>query len=84
MPVIPNVAKCANPACTAEFRRLGEGRLLSVFIENPRAWDLPEHSKQKVVWLCEKCSASLNVEIDHHRHSVQLLDARRTRRRRRI
>ncbi len=41
-----SVAKCANPRCEAEFRRLGTGKL---FVKTLKG------SKQKAAWLCNKC-----------------------------
>ena len=47
---------------------------MSVFaIDQPQLWDLPADSKQKVVWLCARCSLLLDVRADHHRHVIQLI-----------
>ena len=74
MAYIPQVGKCANPKCTAKFRRLGDGRISVIFIDHPEAWGLPEHAKQKVVWLCDECSSLLDIRVDHGGYLVHLVD----------
>ncbi len=60
--------KCANPACTAPFRSLHEGKLFlaefhSTFAERPddgrrKTWHR-EH-----FWLCDACAARLTLRFD--------------------
>jgi hypothetical protein len=60
----PELGKCANPECNAEFKRLGTGRIYTLPVNQPQAWGLPAHIKQKVVWLCSKCASTKRVEFD--------------------
>jgi len=54
------VEKCANPACSAAFHRLGQGRL---FIKEVRAdphdgrgsWHL------RYFWLCDSCCRTMTI-----------------------
>ena len=71
---IPQVGTCANPRCTAKFRRLGEGRISVISTDDPEAWGLPEHIKQKVVWLCDECSSLLDIRVDHGSCLVHLIE----------
>jgi hypothetical protein len=64
---------CVNPDCQAEFKRLGEGQLTVLPVKKPELWGLPKHAKQKVVWLCKRCSSSMYVRADHQRHAIQIL-----------
>jgi hypothetical protein len=72
-----NVGTCANPACNAEFMRLGEGAI-SVFHVNgdSEAWGLPAQARQKVVWLCDKCCERFYVRLDRRRHTVHVVQKR--------
>jgi hypothetical protein len=61
--------KCANPACTAPFRSLREGKLFlaetfpsdleTEFEGNRRKLHRREH-----FWLCDACSAHLTLRFD--------------------
>jgi len=73
MPETPEVSTCANPNCNAPFLRLGEGRLLVFSIDDPSAWGLPENAKQKAVWLCAQCSASMYVHLDRRHRVVRII-----------
>ena len=55
-----SVSKCANPHCSAEFKRLGEGRLYARPIEQAR----PNHAIQKTVWLCSHCLHDFELHFD--------------------
>ena len=68
----PEVGVCANAACNVEFRRMGEGKLYVFPVPDPQNWGLPEHMKQKVVWLCGQCSATMYVRLDRRRHLVHV------------
>ncbi len=75
-PVLPQfstVDTCANPDCRAEFRRLGEGKLSVIPIEDGKLWGLPADTKQKVVWLCSRCSLSFYVRADHRNHVIRVV-----------
>jgi hypothetical protein len=58
------LGKCVNPDCKSEFKRLGTGQIYSMHVSEPRNWGLPAHVRQKVVWLCSKCSTSKKVKFD--------------------
>jgi hypothetical protein len=68
-----DVSACANPECASKFVRFGEGELFVFPIADPNAWGLPSHAKQKVLWLCEKCSSVLFVRLDRRHHSAQIV-----------
>jgi hypothetical protein len=67
------VGNCANPECTEQFRRLGEGTMSVFVIAEPELWGLPPDTRQKVVWLCSRCSSSLYVRADYRHHGIRLL-----------
>ena len=73
--------KCANPSCTAEFKRLGTGKIFTQAVNQPQNWGLPAHVKQKVVWLCSKCAQTNNVVFDHQHCQVQVVSRARVQRR---
>ncbi len=54
-----SVAKCANPKCEAEFRRLGTGKL---YIKTLKG------SRQKAAWLCKKCQGE-GFDLSYDRKS---------------
>ena len=68
-----DVSTCANPTCGEKFARLGDGQLFVFPITNPQAWGLPQHAKQKVIWLCEGCCHEYHVRFDRRHHSAQLV-----------
>ena len=54
--------KCANPACSAIFRRLSEGRVFVIEIEDdyqsrPRIL----RRQRQYFWLCTSCCRSMTV-----------------------
>jgi hypothetical protein len=53
---------------------LGEGKISVISIDDPQAWGLPEHAKQKVVWLCDECAPLLDIRVDHGSSLVHLVD----------
>ena len=55
------LGKCANPPCSASFRRLGDGRLFRLEPE-PRL--RLSHPKTEYFWLCPTCSAVMTLRID--------------------
>jgi len=61
--------KCANPACTAPFRSLREGKLF--LAEN---YDFEEGASRKArrehFWLCIVCSAEFTLRFDEKRGMV--------------
>lgn len=72
--------KCANPECTAEFKRLGTGRIYTLPVACPQAWGLPAHVRQKVVWLCGKCALTKHVEFDEQRCQVLVVSRQQSHR----
>ncbi len=68
------LSKCANPACTAAFHYLREGKLFQFDAHN-RAYhqasekltilDKPAH-KIEYFWLCGRCSAQMTLNWDPH------------------
>ena len=73
---IPDVSSCANSHCNQQFRRLGERKLYVFAVSDSEQWGLPAHLKQKVVWLCGGCAASLYVRLDRRRHRIQIVHRR--------
>jgi hypothetical protein len=70
----PHVSTCANPKCGSEFRRLSEGRLAVFPVDDPTAWGLPEHTKQKAVWLCGACASQMYIRLDRRHHVVRVVN----------
>ena len=68
-----NVSTCAVPGCDSKFQRLGDGELFVSHISDPKAWGLPPHVKQKVIWLCDGCCHEYHVRFDRRHHSAQLV-----------
>ena len=68
-----NLKSCANPVCNAPFRRMGEGRICVYDISDPKAWGLPNSIRQKVLWLCSKCSNSYYIRLDRQRHTAHVV-----------
>lgn len=69
---VPDVNECANPSCRAKFLRLAEGHLSVFPVDDPKAWGLPKHSRQKAVWLCNECASTMYVRLDRRRHLVHV------------
>lgn len=55
------LGKCANPPCSASFRRLGDGRL---FRREPDPRLRLSNPKTEYFWLCPTCSAVMTLRID--------------------
>lgn len=68
----PDVSTCANHACGAAFARLGEGELFAFAVRDPERLGLPKNLKQKVLWLCAKCSDAYTVDFDEEAGEVHL------------
>jgi hypothetical protein len=66
-----NISKCANPECTCEFKRLGEGRL---FVRPARKED--NGLTQKALWLCPVCTKHLDLRFDRRKQQYQLVRRR--------
>ena len=66
------LGKCANPACLALFRKLGNGKLFAFesLMNAKSAEDTPNSGSAKpsrtpaFFWLCETCSLSFTLGLD--------------------
>lgn len=64
----PNVSTCVNPNCSAEFKRLGDGKLFT----QPANVYVQGRARQ-VVWLCGSCSRDHDLRYDREKHEFILL-----------
>ena len=64
----PNVSTCANPKCSAEFKRLGDGKL---FTEPPNV-HVKERPRQ-MIWLCNSCCRNFKLRFDRETYDFVLL-----------
>ncbi len=56
------VEKCINPACSARFHRLRDGRVFVKEIEVDPTGDARTHSRQlHYYWLCNSCCRTMTV-----------------------
>jgi hypothetical protein len=67
-----DVSKCARPECNSSFVRFGDGQLFVFPVADPKAWDLPDHARQKVFWLCEDCCSEYYVRLDRRHHTAHV------------
>jgi hypothetical protein len=51
---------------------------MAFLVDDPAAWGLPEHAKQKVVWLCDECASQMHIRLDRRHHAVQFIREHRT------
>jgi hypothetical protein len=63
------VSKCANPACTAPFRFLHQGKVFRVETQpksSPSLYDSPQKAARQVefFWLCERCSSLMTLAVE--------------------
>jgi hypothetical protein len=60
------LSKCANPACSARFHYLHEGRIfnLETGIASPESNGAPIR-KIEHFWLCERCVQTLEVVLEN-------------------
>ena len=68
------LGKCANPECNTEFKRLGTGRVYSIYVTEPVRWGLPPNIRQKVVWLCSSCAKTKQVHFDREQCRVLVVN----------
>jgi hypothetical protein len=64
----PNVSTCANPKCSAEFKRLGDGKL---FTEPANV-----HTRREprlIVWLCSSCLRNHDLHYDRRTREFVLI-----------
>jgi hypothetical protein len=68
------LSKCANPACSASFRYLHQGRIFSL-LPGPgcygvnAVWDHRLERHVERYWLCDSCSQTMTV-CRVHGHAV--------------
>ena len=67
------ISKCANPACTAHFLYLHEGKLFRVLrgTDEPPAQEMgvdptaPKRAQRvEFFWLCRECSTQMTLRFD--------------------
>ncbi len=69
------VAKCANPECPHEFRRLGEGKL---FVRTLKKATGPNGLSQRAAWLCDGCCRKgFDLRFDRKLENFQLIARRK-------
>jgi hypothetical protein len=56
------LGKCANPACSATFRRLTDGRIFVIEVEPERSAG-NTHQRQ-CFWLCNSCCRTMTVVVN--------------------
>ena len=57
--------QCLNPACSAMFRYLYEGRIFTVERFVTSAAGLKTNRKIEHYWLCGQCSKAMKVVVEH-------------------
>ncbi len=58
------LSKCANPACSAAFRFLHEGRIFSLVRrpgEGPGSEPGPPNGQPERYWLCDRCAQAMTL-----------------------
>jgi hypothetical protein len=64
----PNVSTCANPKCSAEFKRLGDGKLFT------EPANLHVNGRpQQIVWLCSSCLRTHDLSYDRQKQEFVVL-----------
>jgi hypothetical protein len=59
------VEKCANPACTATFRSLRDGRVfVTEFDADYRSGASGRVRQRQYFWLCNSCSRTMTVIVE--------------------
>ncbi len=60
--------KCANPACTAPFRSLREGKL---FLAENHVSEIGDRKlRREHFWLCSACSTQFTLRFDEERGMI--------------
>lgn len=65
------ISKCANPACSAHFLYLHEGRVFRVLREARDMREaqmgvdpnLKKHPQVEFYWLCDRCAVTMTVRV---------------------
>ena len=63
------ISKCANPACSAHFLYLHEGRVFRVMRDSPGVRELQmgvdpsvkKHPQMEFYWLCKTCALKMTI-----------------------
>jgi len=55
------LANCANPLCSASFRRLAEGKLFR--LETDPALGSSKSNRVEYFWLCHRCSSAMTLRL---------------------
>lgn len=66
------VSKCANPACSARFRYLHEGRIFTVRVDMGHRRDGADPSVERY-WLCTACSDTMTLVMESGRVALRSL-----------
>jgi hypothetical protein len=57
--------KCANPECSAVFRRLRDGKVFVTEVEPDYHGGVSEHGRQRqYFWLCNSCCRNMTVTVE--------------------
>jgi hypothetical protein len=57
--------KCANPACSARFLRLGDGKVFVTEVDAIYHSDGSGHRRQRQhFWLCNSCCRTMSVTVE--------------------
>lgn len=57
--------KCANPTCSAVFRRLSDGgRLFAMKVDGTHPDNGDGRTRYRYFWLCSSCGGSLTIAVD--------------------
>lgn len=68
------LSKCANPACSAQFRYLRQGRIFNLEIKTLSSDGSGEaHCKVEHYWLCDRCAKIMEVVWQNGALSIRLL-----------
>jgi len=73
------LSKCANPACSAAFRYLRQGRIFNLELKTP-SWDGDAERNHKVehFWLCDRCARVMEVVWENGEVSTRRLQSSQT------
>ena len=57
--------KCSNPACSASFRSLRDGKLFVTEVEADYHSSVSGHQRlRQYFWLCNSCCRSMTITVD--------------------
>jgi hypothetical protein len=71
------LSKCANPACSARFRYLRQGRIFTLEIKTLSSGRRGQcSSKMEHFWLCDSCAKAMEIVWENGRVSTRALHPR--------